>query len=180
MPRRRSDNRTQEQRAKDIGITGRSWRNYVKRDPRFAQLVTANADDDTLIAYLEAKKNGLPFVAPWEKDNSADQEDGDELDDLAAVARRTKVARMKKLEEEAELAEIERRKKEGTLIDVAIVAQENSRAMTALKNTIMAIGPSIRGELSQYVDDPGAAAEVEQLIVEACRAALQSASDALL
>jgi len=183
MPKRPKDTRTQKERAKAIGITDRSWRNYVKKDARFAQLVTRGATDDELIGYLHAKKNGLPFALEWEDDATKSAATGDGSaaapEDLHEVARRTKIARMEKLEEVAKRAEIERRKIEGTLIPVEAVAKEYGRAMTNLKNSIMAIAPSIRGELLQFVDRPADAAEVEQIITEACRSALEAASQAL-
>ena len=186
MPKRPKDTRTQKARAEAIGVTARSWRNYVKKDARFAQLVTRGATDEELSAYLHAKKNGLPFALEWEDDDTKSKAnaaagDGSAAapEDLFEVARRTKIARMEKLEEEAKRAEIERRKLEGTLIPVDEVAKEYGRAMTNLKNSIMAIAPSIRGELLQFVERPSDAAEIEQIITEACRSHLETASQAL-
>jgi len=184
MPTRPKDTRTKKARAEAIGIVPRTWRKYTKEDARFAQLVTRGATDDELKSYLHAKKNGLPFALPWEaeatKAAAAGGDNRESPEDLFEVARRTKVARMEKLEEEAKRAEIERRKLEGTLIPVEEVAKEYGRAMTNLKNSILAIAPSIRGELLQFVERPSDAAEVEQLINEACRAHLEAASQALM
>jgi hypothetical protein len=183
MPRRAPDKRTQKEKAKALGITDRSYRNYMRKDARFAHLVQRKATDVELNKYLQAKKNGYDYAAPWEDGGSGEDEVGagqDNPEDLLAVSRRTKVARMRELEEKALRAEIERKKLEGTLIPVEAVAMEYGRAMTTLKNTLMNIGPSIRGELMEVVVEPTAAVTVEKLIIEACRDALESAADSLL
>lgn len=156
----------------------------MRDDARFAHLVQRRATDDELTQYLRAKKNGEDWRAPWEDGGDDEPPPGGEgeegADDYAAVARRTRVARMRELEEKALKAEIERRKMEGTLISVEAVAAEYGRAMTTLKNTVMAIGPSIRGELMELVAEPTAATQVEAIIVERCRDALEAAADSLL
>lgn len=181
MPRRHPDKRTQKEKAKALDITDRTYRNYMREDARFAHLVGRKATDAELKDYIAAKKNGLEYRAPWEDGTGDDEVNEDDTNgDLFAVARRTKVARMRELEEKALRAEIERKKIEGSLIPVDAVAMEYGRAMTKLKNTLLNIGPSIRGDLMEVVEDPADAATIERLIIEACRDALDSAANSLL